>query len=309
MLDRGSVREFLEDVWVFNFGVPSGIPRPLPWVTGEHVGHREPTHSWDNDQRLIHQMLAHAAVHDSAATNPKIAGLLGWCAFDYNSPYKYAEKSVCYHGVADIFRIPKPAAWFYKSQTDPAVYGPMVYIAHSWKKALTPNDVWVASNCEKVELFVNNVSKGRKSPGRYLSLGHPLFIWNAVPFHAGELKAVGYIGNAAIATFVRRTPTAPVGLVVAPDDSVLENGGDMTRVVVTEVDSLGQVVPQGKDSVSLSVSGAGDFLGESPMALEDGKTAFFVKTRNSEAGSVTCKAHCKGLKDGKALIMVRAKPL
>ncbi len=305
VLGRGSMREFLEDVWAYNFSVPAGTPRPLPWITAESVGHRFATHSWDDEQRLIDQMLAHAAVHDSAAANPKIAGLLGWCAFDYNSPYRYAEKKVCYHGVADIFRIPKHAAYFYKSQADPIVYGPMVYIAHYWKKALTPNNVWVASNCEKVELFVNDSSKGKYSPNRFLSLRHPLFVWDSVPFEAGELKAIGYIGDKAAATFVRRTPGVPVRLIIAPDDTVLEQGGDMTRVVVTAVDSFGQVVPQTNDIVSISVNGAGDFLGESPIALEDGKTAFFVKTRAGQTGAITCRACCKKMTETNTRVSVR----
>jgi beta-galactosidase len=308
VLDRGAIREFLEGVWVYNFAVPATTPAVMPWITGEHVGHRSAPRSWDDEQRLVNQMLAHAAVHDSAAANPKIAGLLGWCAFDYNSPYRYTEKKVCYHGVADIFRIPKHAAWFYKSQADPAVYGPMVYIAHYWKKALTPNDVWVVSNCEKVELFVNNVSQGRRSPSRYRSLTHPLFVWRSVPFEAGELKAVGCIGDTAAATFVRRTPGAPVSLVMAPDDTVLEEGGDMTRVIVTEVDSNGQVVPRTNDIVTISVSGAGDFLGESPIALEDGKTAFFVKTRANQTGAITCRAQCQRLKGANTFMTVRANP-
>jgi beta-galactosidase len=306
VVDHGSTGEFLEDVWVFNYAVPAARPAVMPWITGEHVGHRAAAHSWDDEQRLINQMLAYAAVHDSAAANPKVAGLLGWCAFDYNSPYRYAEKKVNYQGVADIFRIPKFAAYFYKSQADPSLYGPMVFIAHYWRKALRPDDVWVASNCEKVELFVNHVSKGKRSPDRYPSLTHPLFVWKSIPFEAGELKAVGYIGGAVAATFVRKTPGTPVRLVMAPDDTVLEEGGDMTRVIVSEVDSNGQVVPQTNDVVKISVSGAGDFLGESPITLEDGKTAFFVKTRDHQTGNITCRAVGNNLTEANTCISVQA---
>jgi beta-galactosidase len=305
VVNHGSEHEFLEDVWVYNYAVPAAKPAVLPWITGEHVGHRSTTHSWDGEQLLVNQMLAHAAVHDSASANPKIAGLLGWCAFDYNSPYKYEEKSVCYHGVADIFRFPKHAAWFYRSQADPAFYGPMVYIAHCWKKALAPDDIWVASNCEKVELFVNNVSMGRKAPDRYRNLPHPLFVWKSVRFRAGELKAVGFINDREAATFIRRTSEGPVRLRMTPDDTVLETGGDMTRVVVTAIDSFGQVVPQASDTVRLSAGGAGEFLGESPIALEDGKTAFFVKTRADRTGVITCRAECAKLTEANASIMVR----
>jgi beta-galactosidase len=304
VLGHGSFREFLEDVWTYNYSVPAGTPRILPWLTTECVGHYVTTRSWDNEQHLVDQMLAHAAVHDSAAANPKVAGLLGWCAFDYNSPYSYAEKKVCYHGVADIFRIPKHAAWFYRSQADPALYGPIVYIAHYWQKALEPNNVYVASNCAKVELFVNNRSKGLRFPKRFRSLPHPLFVWNALPFKAGELKAVGYIGDSAVAVSVRRTPGAPVRLTMTPDDTVLVQGGDMTRVVITAVDAFGQVVPRTSSMVTVSVSGQGDFLGESPVVLEDGKSAFFVKTRADQTGEITCLARCPTMAEATAGIAV-----
>jgi beta-galactosidase len=191
---------------------------------------------------------------------------------------------------------------------DPARYGPVIYIAHYWQNALSPNQIWVASNCEQVELFVNNRSKGRRSPNRFMSLPHPLFVWSSVPFEAGELKAIGYIGDTVAAISVRRTPGVPVSLVMAPDDTLLEQEGDMTRVVVTAVDSFGQVVPRASNTITLSVSGAGDFLGESPIALEDGKTAFYVKTRQNQTGVITCRACSQRLKGANALISVRENP-
>jgi hypothetical protein len=108
-----------------------------------------------------------------------------------------------------------------------------------------------------------------------------------------------------VATFVRRTPASPVRLVLTPDDSVLNEGGDMTRVVVTAVDAFGQVVPRTNFTVTLSASGAGDFLGESPIALEDGKTAFFVKTRAYETGTISCRASSSKLTEANVCITVR----
>lgn len=304
VLDRGRVEEFLEDIWTQNFAIPVETPPVMPWITTESVGHRFPTHSWDEQSRLVNHMLAHAAVHDSAAANPKIAGLLGWCAFDYHSSYRTAEKNVCYHGVADMFRLPKHAAFFYRSQADPGIYGPMVYIAHTWEKGLQPNDIWIASNCDSVELFVNNVSQGKCTPSEYLSLEHPLYVWRAIPYTTGELRAVGFINSTAVATAIRKTPGPPVALAIEADDTVLTTGGDMTRIVVTAVDSFGQTVSRDASIVKLKVKGAADFLGESPIALEDGKTAFFVKTRAKQVGTITCSAHAQGLTKAKTAIKV-----
>jgi hypothetical protein len=95
---------------------------------------------------------------------------------------------------------------------------------------------------------------------------------------------------------------------MVPDDSVLEDGGDMTRIVVTAVDARGQVVPHCSRTVSLSVSGTGEFLGESPVGLEDGKTAFYVKTPAHRAGEIECRASAAGLAGAEARIRVRLVP-
>ena len=302
---NGSTQEFLEDVWAKNFDMPVATPNPLPWITTEYVGHRCATHSWDAEQRLVDQMLQHAETMDSAAANTQIAGALGWCAFDYNSPYYIAEKTVCYHGMADMFRIPKHGAYFYASQADPALYGPMAYIADYWKNN-SPDTVYVVSNCDRVELFVNNTSLGVKSPGLFMSLAHPVFYWPNVTFAPGELKAVGYIGNTPVTRHIRTTPGSPVTLLILPDDTRLFDGGDMTRVVVTAVDKSNQVVPGTDDTVELSVNGAGIFLGESPIALEDGKTAFFVQTKTKEPGIISCVASSKHLGSSSAVITVES---
>ncbi len=306
---RNAQSEFFEDVWAQNFLIPKGKPQPLPWLITECVGTGpRQIHSWDPEEQLVQKMLIFAEVLDSVASNKYIAGALGWCAFDYNSSHGTADHSVCYYGVADIFRISKPAGMFLKTQADPATVGPMVYIAHSWKNPLVPNDVWVAGNCEQVELFVNGKSLGRKTPDQYPHLPHPLTVWKGVAFTPGEIKAVGYIRGAIAATHVRMTPGPPVALKIIPDDTVLVDGGDMTRVVVIAVDKYGQTVPGAKNAVALSVSGAADFAGQSLIALEDGITAFFVKTRSEETGIARCRAESRGLAAATALLTVSGDP-
>lgn len=306
---RYSTDEFLEDIWTHNFTIPAGRPKFLPWLITESFGVGCQVHSWDEEEKLIGMMLRFAEVMDSAAANPFIAGQIGWCAFDYNSSHKTADRTVCYYGASDIYRIPKHAGFFLQSQAGPEVNGHMVYIAHSWKKKLSPNDVWVAGNCDRVELFVNQKSLGKKTPDRYRSLPYPLAVWKNVAFKPpGKIKAVGYVGDSAVAVHVRRTPGRPVALRIIPDDTLLVEGGDMTRVVVNATDRYGQTVPKAKNVVSLSVSGAADLIGQELIALEDGKTAFFVKTRSDETGTVMCRAEGKGLAAANAQLTVWADP-
>src|SRR6266487_2813829 len=63
---------------------------------------------------------------------------------------------ICYHGVSDIFRIPKPAAGVYKSQCDPKeeiVLEP----AFDWSRGdrnESFNVAVVCSNCERVKIYM-----------------------------------------------------------------------------------------------------------------------------------------------------------
>jgi beta-galactosidase len=114
--------EFLEDVFTMNdFGWPLKPPNHPRYLNTEFVGHTYPTKTIDDKERLVEHTIRHARVHNQLASNPQYAGGIGWCAFDYNTHSDFGSGDrICYHGVTDIFREPKPAAGFYKSQCDPA---------------------------------------------------------------------------------------------------------------------------------------------------------------------------------------------
>lgn len=299
---------FFEDLWTHNFIIPKGRPDPMPWLITESFGIGCQVHSWDSEEKLIRILRKFAGVVDSVAANPLIAGQIGWCAFDYNSGYHTADRTVCYYGAADMYRIPKHAGMFLKSQAEPSVVGPMVYIAHTWQRALKPNDVWVAGNCDEVELFVNRKSLGRKKPDNYPSLPHPMAVWRNVSFKPGTIKAVGYLHDSVAATDIRRTPLRAVALKMTPDVTKLISGGDMTRIIVQAIDKHGIPVPNANLAIELSVTGAADFVGQRLIALENGKTAFFIKTRSDEIGTVVCRAECRDLSNAQCRLTVSEDP-
>ena len=113
--------EFLEDVFTMNdFGWPLKPPNHPRYLNTEFVGHTYPVKAIDDNVRHREHTIRHARVHDQLASNPQYAGGIGWCAFDYNTHSDFgAGDRICYHGVVDMFREPKPAAGFYKSQCDP----------------------------------------------------------------------------------------------------------------------------------------------------------------------------------------------
>lgn len=310
-----------EDIWTQNFYFPGADPPEIPFITTEFAGHTivKQAHSWDDDHILINQITdnsyGHATGHNASYASDRWAGLVGWCAFDYNSPHRNSTYSdtgrnymgyVSPHGVSNIFRLPKMAAYFYQSQRDPSLYGPMVHICNHWTPK-SPGKVLVVSNCQEVELYRNEVLISKIKPNLYTSLPYPCFQWAGVSFEPGELKAIGYIGGVKAATHIVKTPGEPVGLTLVPDTNVLYLGGDMTRVVVTMVDQHGQILHASDDSVTLGANGAGDFLGETRTALEAGQMAFYVKTRALQTGAITCQASCRGF-NATASIMVVEDP-
>ncbi len=314
---------FLEDIWTQNFINPSSQAPNMPVITTEYCGHNlDPqAHSWDNDDILLGQITdgnqGHAKGHNASYQFGNWGGLLGWCAFDYASSHANATSNetgrakmgyVSHHGVSSIFRLPKLAAWFYQSQRDPEVYGPMVHICNYWTSA-SPTTVMVVSNCEQVELFKDGVSVGKKSSGNlYTNLPHPVFSWN-VNFTPGELKALGYIGGKEAASHTVKTPGNPALVKVVPDTEVLFTGGDMTQVVVSLFDANGQLLHLRGDSVTLSASGAGDFIGETKTALEGGQIGFYVKTRSNETGSIICRANVGNLSGEATIKVIRQEPV
>jgi beta-galactosidase len=172
--------EFLEDVYTFNDFVHNGVTRALrrprkvtglrrdvPYVVTEHNGHMFPTKRFDNEERLSEHALRHARVLDAAMGDRNIAGAIGWCAFDYNTHKDFGSGDrICYHGVSDMFRIPKYAAALYASQREPqegVVLEAASLFAKGERSAARVLPIEVYTNCDEVVLW-----RGGKRVGSFL---------------------------------------------------------------------------------------------------------------------------------------------
>jgi beta-galactosidase len=183
--------ELLEDVYTFNDFVHSGgktaLKRPrrvagrrrVPYLVTEHNGHMFPTKRFDGEERLMEHALRHLRVLEAASATPGIAGAIGWCAFDYNTHKDFGSGDrVCYHGVMDMFRVPKYAAAVYASQRPPAsgiVLEAASIFAKGERSAARLLPVQVYTNCDEIELYRNGIRIGRYLPahGEYPCLEHP----------------------------------------------------------------------------------------------------------------------------------------
>lgn len=283
--------EQLEDVYTMNdFQIPLRPPNRKLYFNTEFIGHMYPTKRNDNIERITEHTMRHARVHNQLASDKRYAGGLGWCAFDYNTHANFCSSDrICYHGVADIFRIPKPAAGVYKSQCDPKeeiVLEP----AFDWSRGDRDesfNVAMVCSNCDHLKIYIGDRLVADVDPDRktFPHLAYPPFVANirqGINGPWGDLKIEGYIGGKLVVTKRMSGRGADRQLLVEPDDLELTGDGiDATRIVLRVTDEYGAVRPLANAAIMLSLEGPGEIVGENPFSLFGGVGAVWIKTKEA----------------------------
>jgi beta-galactosidase len=291
--------EFLEDVFTRNdFGFPLELPNHPRYLNTEFVGHTYNTKSIDNADRLIEHTLRHARVHDQLCSQQQFAGGIAWCAFDYNTHDSFGSGDhICYHGVADIFREPKPAAAFYKSQCDPAeevVLEPAFHWAPS-DEAGGLNKVVLCSNCDHVKVFVADNMVIEVDPDRtqFPHLPHPPFVFEIgekLDGSWGDLRLEGYIaGRESITKYYSGKGVDQKFELVADDSTLIADGADATRAVFRVTDEFGNIRPLSSEPIQLELDGPAELLGDPVFPLAGGLGAVWIRARET-AGRVKLKA-------------------
>jgi beta-galactosidase len=293
--------ELLEDVYTRNdFGFPLMPPNHPLYLNTEFVGHTFPTKRYDNVDRVMEHALRHARVHDQLASDSRYAGGIGWCAFDYNTHYNFGSGDrICYHGVTDIFRIPKPAASFYRSQCDPKeeiVLDP----CFNWSQGDQSlgggiRQAVICSNCDHLKVYLKGALIKDIDPDRttYPHLPHAPFIADLMSpaLEAwGDLRIDGYLNGEKVASVTLPGNDLDDELRVEPDDRELVGDGiDSTRVVLKVLNAQGGWRPFSSAAVALEIEGPGEIIGENPFSLSGGVGAVWVKTKEG-AGTIRLTA-------------------
>jgi len=257
-------------------------------------------------------------VQDKQFGMANVTGAIGWCAFDYNTHKDFGSgDSICYHGVMDIFRLPKFAAYVYESQLDPAVR-PVVRAATFWTpgdRSANGNDPLVVfSNCQEIEVYLSDKLWGRFQPDRktYPSIPYPPFAVSGLMHrdtHWGEdfhdLRLVGLIDGKPVTEQKIAATSLPTHLMLEADDTELDaDGADMTRVIFKVTDRYGNRLPYAIMAISFEIEGAGELVGENPFALVGGQGAVYVRTTHTP-GTITVTAHAQRLPSTSVTIVTR----
>lgn len=308
--------ELLEDVYTMNDfthsggdlvlrdqRVVTGLDHYVPYIVTEYNGHMYPTKRFDPEERQMEHGLRHMRVLSTAGLDPHIAGTVGWCAFDYNTHYQFgAGDRICYHGVMDMFRIPKFAADAYRSQVDPqteVVLSPVTLWARGERSIGGVFPLVIFTNCDCVEIKIDGQSIGKFFPDRlqFPGVQYPPVVIRHAPrilgewgchWYGGEL--IGYVNGetAAVKQFVKN-PIASK-LEIKADHHLLEaDGSDATRVVFRIVDQVGNLVPYISDFISIEVEGPGEVIGPRQTALIGGCIAAWIRTKTTP-GTIRVRA-------------------
>lgn len=192
-----------------------------------------------------------------AATNDFWLGGFVWTGLDYRGePTPYEWPNINSHfGIMDMCGFPKNIYYYYQSWwTDKDV----LHISPHWNhrdKRGQPIDVWVNTNADNVELFLNGKSLGKKDMPRN---GHLQWTVNYQP---GTLEAVAYKKGKKLTTKVETTEQAAEVVLTPYKTTMLADGTDATVINISVVDKAGREVPDADNLIKFYLEGDATIIG------------------------------------------------
>ena len=169
--------EQLEDIYGYNDFICDSLkvgledPKKVkkndkPLLVTEYMGHMDPLKATSDEQKRIEVALRHAKVIDDNLSHDDACGAIGWCFLDYHSHTDFGSgDKICPHGVFDLYRNPKYSSYIYASQQDNF---PVLEVLSNMKPGDVPeaifNDIYVATNCDYIELYKNDELVGKFYP-------------------------------------------------------------------------------------------------------------------------------------------------
>jgi beta-galactosidase len=192
------------------------------------------------------------------ATREWLSGGFAWTGFDYRGePTPYSWPSInSQFGIVDMCGFPKDNFYYYK-----AWWGsePVLHLFPHWnwgQRNGKPISVWVHSNLDSVELFLNGKSLGSQKV-------KPLFHleWK-VPYEPGVLEARGTKDGKVVLTEKRETTGEPASIRLTADRTEIDaDGQDVANIKVEVLDKQGRAVPTADNMIHFKISGAGKLIG------------------------------------------------
>ncbi|UAB71025.1 glycoside hydrolase family 2 protein [Vibrio sp. SCSIO 43132] len=320
--------DFQEDVFTFNDFVLGDTNEPLrkpfdshgkdydiPYLVTEYNGHMYPTKRVDNENWQVEHVTRHLRVLNEAHSNDNISGVITWCLSDYNTHKEFGSGDmICHHGVSDVFRNPKFAAYVYSSQINPskkAVMEPVSYWTVGERCAAGVLPLIILTNCDCVEVTLQNGVKSKFYPAKeqYPHLPYPPVIIEAesgddlfgkYSWGGGwqDVTFTGYFQGEAVSERKFSASKIPSDIKINVQKSQLnENCRDTARVLIEAIDTSGNILPYFSDFLTLEVSDNLEVIGPKKIILEAGTTGFWVEAKDAGMAVLEIESHKFGRRE------------
>ncbi|MBU2912893.1 glycoside hydrolase family 2 protein [Reichenbachiella agariperforans] len=266
------------------------------------------------EQRLQQQALNYQEATNSNRKGRDVGtiGDANWLMFDYNRGYADDLEA---SGISDVFRIPKFAHSFYRSQRPAAEQygfagiadGSMVDIATFWTESSSPV-VKVYSNADEVALYLNEELVEKKLAERDIyatDLDFPPFVFDLGEFEAGTLRAEAFVNGEVVASDTVTTALEPTKLGLSVDLSgvaLTTERSDVVFIYATVVDQNGTLVSDDSREVTFALqSEEAELIGENPVRAEAGIATILLRTtRFTKEIKITATA--EGMSEGELIL-------
>ncbi|MCX7720649.1 MAG: DUF4982 domain-containing protein [Dictyoglomus thermophilum] len=280
--------------------------------------------------------------------NPNVIGDFVWTAMDYLGEAGIGRSSLDENearnflghfpwlisncGDIDICGDKKPQSYYrdivwglrkdpYIVILPPEIYGRKIYLRMwGWEPVERnynfkgyegkPLRVYIYSNADEVELFLNGKSMGRRIAGYRVKYK----VFYDLNYEEGRLEVIAYKNGVEVGRDILETTGDPVGLRLIPDRNIISSYEDLSFIKVVAIDELGREVTNAKNKVRVKVEGVGkllalgnanpvsqeSFVGEE-TSLYKGRALAIVKSIGF-SGEIRLKVWGEGLKEEEIVI-------
>ena len=229
-----------------------------------------------------------------------LAGGFAWTGFDYRgepTPYGWPSVSSQF-GIVDTCGFPKDNFYYYKCWWGSE---PVLHLFPHWnwdQRNGEPISVWVHSNLDSVEVFLNGKSQGSKKAEPLTHLE-----WK-IPYEPGVLEARGTKDGKIVLSEKRETTGEPASIRLTPDRrEISADGEDVVVLTVEALDQQGRPIPTADYPIHFKVTGEGALIGvgngdpncqesdKEPMRSLFNGLAQVIVQANRTPGKITVEAY------------------
>lgn len=219
------------------------------YTAGYEDYHTAPGSAYDltSEDLAVNQAKHYKKISDSAHS-----GGANWIFSDSTSHGRVYSEVARVSGVVDAVMLAKEAFHAIK-----AIYrhDPQVHIIGHWNYPEgTVKDIYVMSNADKVELFVNGKSQGMGEQSNEF-----LFTFSNVKWESGKIEVIGSDSNGQVLVQQsKQTADAPAQIQLTPlynSEGLLANGADYVHVDVEVLDAEGVRIPTFEGQVTFDYTG------------------------------------------------------